>query len=343
MTRVSVEVNGRPYAADVEPRLLLADFLRDHLRLTGTHIGCEQGVCGTCTVQIDGKPARSCLTLAVQVDGSAIRTVEGLAPADGDSLHPLQAAFHRHHALQCGYCTSGFLMSIEPHLPELRGASDREVREHLAGNLCRCTGYENIVAATQAAVAELEAESAEAPTRRATVDVPLGLAVDRSRAWAAVADPRALLDELGVTALAASGPTGWRGRLRAEKTTIEGVLELIDLDDDRQVANFAVEARDTRGPGHVRGTLTLSLDASRLAIRLEMELVGLADVPDYEAMEERLRSAAGAWVKTLGKTDGRRREIASAPPSRPRVRQLGIVLVMASAAWLAWRARRKCR
>ena len=343
MTRVAVEVNGTPYVADVEPRLLLADFLRDHLRLTGTHIGCEHGVCGTCTVQIDGKPARSCLALAVQVDGSTIRTVEGLAPDGEEALHPLQEAFHEHHALQCGYCTAGFLMSIEPLLPELRGASATEVREQLAGNLCRCTGYQNIVEATQAAVCELEAQSAEAPIRRAAVEVALGPPVDATGAWAAVADPRALLGELGVARLVAAGPTGWHGQIAAASVTIEGVLELIDVDDDRQVANFAIEGRDAFGAGQVRGALTLSLDESTLAMGVELELIGMADVPDHDALQQRLRTAAEAWVKTLRTTERPRPEITRAPRSRTRVHALGIALAIASAGWLGWRARKRRR
>ncbi|MFL5889546.1 MAG: (2Fe-2S)-binding protein [Solirubrobacteraceae bacterium] len=150
--RVTVEVNGRRLEADVEPRTLLSDFLRHDLGLTGTHVGCEHGVCGACTVQVDGEPMRSCLLLAVQADGRSIRTVEGMT--DGlpdDELHPLQQAFHEEHALQCGFCTPGFLMSLEPLLPELGGRSDEEIREALAGNLCRCTGYQNIVAAVRLA------------------------------------------------------------------------------------------------------------------------------------------------------------------------------------------------
>jgi aerobic-type carbon monoxide dehydrogenase small subunit (CoxS/CutS family) len=151
--RITVEVNGTSYAADVEPRTLLSDFLRHDLGLTGTHVGCEHGVCGACTVQVDGEPARSCLMFAVQADGRAVRTVEALEGDDG-GLHPLQQAFHEHHALQCGFCTSGFLMALEPFVRDRPDASEAEVREALAGNLCRCTGYEGIVDAVRAAVAE---------------------------------------------------------------------------------------------------------------------------------------------------------------------------------------------
>jgi aerobic-type carbon monoxide dehydrogenase small subunit (CoxS/CutS family) len=150
--RITAEVNGTPVQGDVEPRTLLSDFLRHDLRLTGTHVGCEHGVCGACTVQVDGEPVRSCLMFAVQIDGRAVRTVEALA--DGD-LHPLQRAFHEAHALQCGFCTAGFLMSLEPFLREHPDPSEGEVREALAGNLCRCTGYEAIVEAVIAAAREL--------------------------------------------------------------------------------------------------------------------------------------------------------------------------------------------
>jgi carbon-monoxide dehydrogenase small subunit len=296
MTRVAVEVNGSPCAADVEPRLLLADFLRDHLGLTGTHIGCEQGVCGTCTVHIDGKPARSCLTLAVQVDGAAIQTVEGLAPADSGALHPLQVEFREHHALQCGYCTPGFLMSMEPLLPGLRGASSSEVREQLAGNLCRCTGYENIVDATQAAVAALAGGSA----RRVSVEVERELPANRERALAAATDPLRLLRVLGIAEPAGCGLTGARGRLRAGATTIEGVLELIDVDHDDCVVNLAIEARDTGGPGRASGSLTIAHGAAWLLVTLDLHLVGMPGAPP-EAVEARLRRAAEAWIDSLGR------------------------------------------
>ena len=141
---VAVEINGARYEGDVEPRTLLSDFIRHVAGLTGTHVGCEHGVCGACTVQLDGETVRSCLMLAAQCNGRSVLTVEGLA-AEGEALHPLQEAFHRRHALQCGFCTSGFLMSAEALLRERPDPSEREVREALAGNLCRCTGYEGIV------------------------------------------------------------------------------------------------------------------------------------------------------------------------------------------------------
>ena len=148
--RIAVEINGIRYEGDVEPRTLLSDFLRHDLGLTGTHVGCEHGVCGACTVQLDGEPVRSCLLFAVQAHGRAVRTVEGLEAEDG-ALHPLQQAFHEAHALQCGFCTAGFLMSLEPFVRDRPGASDEEIREALAGNLCRCTGYEKIIDAVRLA------------------------------------------------------------------------------------------------------------------------------------------------------------------------------------------------
>jgi carbon-monoxide dehydrogenase small subunit len=141
---ITVTVNGTAYLRQVESRLLLSDFIRHDLRLAGTHVGCEHGVCGACTVLLDGVAARSCLMFAVQADGHRILTVEGLA-ADRDSLHPLQQAFHEAHALQCGYCTPGILMTMKAFLDETPSPSESEIRDALSGNLCRCTGYQHIV------------------------------------------------------------------------------------------------------------------------------------------------------------------------------------------------------
>ena len=152
---VAIDVNGTKYENDVEPRTLLSDFIRHELGLTGTHVGCEQGACGACTVQLDEEPVRSCLVLAVQADGRSVRTVEALAAGTEGGLHPLQRAFHEHHALQCGFCTPGFLMSLEAFLRDNPEPSDEAIREALAGNLCRCTGYVTMVAAVRDAAAEL--------------------------------------------------------------------------------------------------------------------------------------------------------------------------------------------
>jgi len=149
-----------PCRGPAAPRLLLTDFLRHQVGATGTHVGCEHGVCGACTVDIDGQPARACLTLAVQVDGCDIRTVESLAPAPG-RLGVLQAAFKRNHALQCGFCTAGILMSLDTFLREHERPSEEEIRDLLSGHLCRCTGYAPIMRAAMEAAAELADKSRE--------------------------------------------------------------------------------------------------------------------------------------------------------------------------------------
>ena len=151
---ISVTVNGRVYRRDVEPRVHLADFLRHDLGLTGTHIGCEQGVCGNCTVLVDGEAVKSCLMFAAQADGTSVQTVESLA--DGDRLHPLQEAFKETHALQCGYCTPGFLMMATAIAADGGRPSRDELREQLAGVLCRCTGYQNILTAVEQFLDERE-------------------------------------------------------------------------------------------------------------------------------------------------------------------------------------------
>ncbi len=152
-TTVHLKVNGEWLRASAEPRLLLSDFLRHELGLTGTNVGCEHGVCGACTVRIDGEIARSCITFAVQVDGAEIETVEGLAREDGE-LHPIQAAFQAEHGLQCGYCTPGMLLTAQQLLEENPDPSVEEIREYLSGNVCRCTGYQGIVRAVQRAAGQ---------------------------------------------------------------------------------------------------------------------------------------------------------------------------------------------
>ncbi len=147
---IELSVNGTSYKRAVESRMLLSDFLRHDLQLAGTHVGCEHGVCGACTILLDGVPIRSCLMLAVQANGHELSTVEGLAIGDSE-LHPIQQAMHEHHGLQCGYCTPGILMTMAAYLKENPQPSEDEVREALSGNLCRCTGYQNIVDAMLAA------------------------------------------------------------------------------------------------------------------------------------------------------------------------------------------------
>ncbi len=160
---VRVMVNGNSYDRAVEPRRLLSDFLRHDLGLTGTHVGCEHGVCGACTVLLEGEPVRACLMLAVQVNGASLETVEGLAAADGQ-LHPIQQAFWDNHGLQCGFCTPGFLMTLKAVLAENPNPSEEEVRDAIAGNLCRCTGYQNIVAAALDAAAVMRRSGEPAAT-----------------------------------------------------------------------------------------------------------------------------------------------------------------------------------
>ncbi|MGI9412595.1 MAG: (2Fe-2S)-binding protein, partial [Hyphomicrobiales bacterium] len=154
---IEVAVNGELRQAEVEPRLLLADFLRETLGLTGTHLGCEHGVCGACTVLLDGDSVRSCLCFAVQADGATVETVESLGTTE--ALNPLQRQFREHHALQCGFCTPGMLMTCTDLLNKYPLATDDEIREGLSGNICRCTGYENIVRALRAAVEERDGDT----------------------------------------------------------------------------------------------------------------------------------------------------------------------------------------
>jgi len=161
LVAVRLRVNGRERVESVPPRLLLSDFLRYRLGLTGTHVGCEHGVCGACTVQLDGAPVRSCLMLAVQTDGAELTTVEGLAPGP-DRLHPVQEAFRQEHGLQCGFCTPGFLMLAVNVLEREPDIGDEELLDVLASNLCRCTGYQNIITAVRAAADEMRRAGAPA-------------------------------------------------------------------------------------------------------------------------------------------------------------------------------------
>ena len=160
--KIALTVNGKRYEEEVEVRHTLADFLRHQLRLTGTHLGCEHGVCGACTILFDGNSARSCLLLAVQADGHEILTVEGIAPSP-DKLHPLQEAFRDNHGLQCGFCTPGMLTTLLEFLRDNPDPTEQEVRVAISGNLCRCTGYQGIVAAALDAAKRLRADKAPAP------------------------------------------------------------------------------------------------------------------------------------------------------------------------------------
>jgi len=157
MRDITLSVNGKSYSASVETRVHLGDFLRQELKLTGTHLGCEHGVCGACTVLVDGAAARSCLMLAVQANGKEITTIEGLA--DGDNLHPIQEAFREKHALQCGFCTSGMILSLKAYLDDNPSPNERDIREAISGNICRCTGYQGIVEAGLSAADTLRRQS----------------------------------------------------------------------------------------------------------------------------------------------------------------------------------------
>ena len=158
MTQISVTVNGTTHDADVEPRTLLVYFIREHLDLTGTNVGCDTSSCGACTVNLDGEAVKSCTMLAVQADGRSVTTIEGMADDEGP-MHPLQDAFHRNHGLQCGYCTPGMIMAASSFLQENPNPTEEEVRESLEGNLCRCTGYQNIVASILDAAGQMATKS----------------------------------------------------------------------------------------------------------------------------------------------------------------------------------------
>jgi len=153
--KISLSVNGKPVSADVAPRTLLVDFLRDQLRLTGTHIGCDTAQCGACTIHIDGRAVKSCNMLAVQANGTKVTTIEGLADSE-DHMHPMQKAFREHHGLQCGYCTPGMVMSAIDLVQRHPDPNETQIREGLEGNLCRCTGYHNIVKAVQAGASTMK-------------------------------------------------------------------------------------------------------------------------------------------------------------------------------------------
>jgi carbon-monoxide dehydrogenase small subunit len=160
VTSITLTVNGQRREVEVEPRRLLAQMLREDLNLTGTHIGCDTSQCGACTVHVDGQAVKSCTMLAVQADGSNVTTIEGMAAADG-TLHPLQAAFHEEHGLQCGFCTPGMIMTAADLLARIPAPSDTEIRHGIEGNICRCTGYHNIVGAIREAAVTMRTGAAE--------------------------------------------------------------------------------------------------------------------------------------------------------------------------------------
>ena len=159
MAAVSMTVNGKPVTGDIDPRTLLVQFLRENLRLTGTHVGCDTSQCGACVVHVDGLSMKSCTLLAVAVDGKSVTTIEGLARTAGAELHPMQEAFHLNHGLQCGFCTPGMIMSAVDFARQTPNPSEGDVRHWLEGNICRCTGYQNIVAAVLAGAAAMQSQS----------------------------------------------------------------------------------------------------------------------------------------------------------------------------------------
>ena len=174
MVEIHLSVNGAPHQDEVEPRLLLVHYLRETLGLTGTHVGCDTSQCGACTVLLDGKSVKSCTVLAVQADGAEVTTIEGVA-SDG-ALHPMQEAFHQEHGLQCGFCTPGMVMAAIDLLQRTPNPTDEQIRTGLEGNLCRCTGYQNIVKAVKAAAEKMATEVPERPVR-APIHTPIGVPI----------------------------------------------------------------------------------------------------------------------------------------------------------------------
>jgi len=306
--RVSLRVNGEPFDGEVPARLSLADLLRDRIGLTGTHLGCEHGICGACTVQVDGEPARSCLMFAAQADGAEVTTVEALA--DDEQLHPLQQAFHEHHALQCGFCTPGFLMSIEPLLPDVPGMDDEQLRGLLAGNLCRCTGYQPIVEATRATAA------AGARTRQLAASVPArGLSLER------------LLDLDGLDGLVSG--------LRDRAPNWDVRLTLLDRDDRHAIAHLQADARERSGPGRVRAGIELAIDgdAGLLRARVSARSFGVT-LPDgaEEPLDAYLRELVDTATPPAPALPA---ELAPEPTARPRGALAAAVAAGAAAAGAA--------
>ena len=311
--RVSLRVNGEPFDGEVPARLSLADLLRDRIGLTGTHLGCEHGICGACTVQVDGEPARSCLMFAAQADGAEVTTVEALA--DDEQLHPLQQAFHEHHALQCGFCTPGFLMSIEPLLPDVPGMDDEQLRGLLAGNLCRCTGYQPIVEATRATAA------AGARTRQLAASVPApGLSLER------------LLDLDGLVSGLRDRAPNWDVR-----------LTLLDRDDRHAIAHLQADARERSGPGRVRAGIELAIDGDAGLLRARVSArsfgVTLPDVAD-EPLKAYLRELVDTATPAAPALPA---ELAPEPTGRPRAALVAAGAAAAGAAVTITLARRRAR
>jgi aerobic-type carbon monoxide dehydrogenase small subunit (CoxS/CutS family) len=314
-TRVSIEINGQRHEREIEPRLLLSDFIRHEAGLTGTHVGCEHGVCGACTVHLDGRPVRSCLMLAVTAEGHALRTVEDLAGEDGE-LHPLQEAFRDCHGVQCGFCTPGFLMSIEPLLAEVPDHDDRRLREALSGNLCRCTGYQNIVAATALAAERL---ADDGPCRQ---EAQMTVAAPAAGVWPTLAglglDPGAV--------------AGWSAALR-----------LVDEDDDTRTAGWELDLREARGSGHLTGTLRARVRDTAGTAHVALTLEGRLAAPGSGAARaQELLDAVGTAVAAA--LADRMPQATTAPrrASGPPRAALGVAGA-AAVALVLWRRRQPAR
>lgn len=314
MTAVALTVNGRPVTAEVRPRTHLADFLREHLRLTGTHLGCEHGVCGACTVLLDDKPVRSCITYAVACDGLEIRTIEGFE--DDAVMGDLRAAFSREHGLQCGFCTAGMLIMSRDLVQRLPGADERRIRTELSGNLCRCTGYLGIVRAVasvarQRSGAEPAAAAVPVPQAAATpiatampaipvvaTSAPIGAEAPRdgrthieerfvvsaspSLVWAALADFPAVAQCLPGAELIEHGGNSARGRLKVKVGPIAANFmgsATVERDDRTQTAAVKGAGSDNLSRTRTRGDLVYRLraegpDRTRVEVTLDYDLQG---------------------------------------------------------------------
>ena len=294
---VRLVVNGEPVAAEVEPRTHLVDFLRESLGLTGSHLGCEHGVCGACTVEVDGEPVRGCISYAAACDGARVRTIEGFR--HDPVMRALRAAFSEHHALQCGYCTPGMLITARDIVRRLPGADDARIREELGGNLCRCTGYVGIVAAIRAVLAAPPDDSEAWP--RASLDPPparretlprarpaepahqavpgtarpaqgVSLAADPDAVWRVLGDVETAVRCMPGAELTGSphaSPLGFRmaaaiGPMRA---TFEGTATL-DYDEDTRTGSIEGEGRDTRSRSIARGRVEFAVSPSAIGCQL---------------------------------------------------------------------------
>jgi aerobic carbon-monoxide dehydrogenase small subunit len=296
-TNVTLEVNGREERHFVEPRTSLADLLRGACALTGTHLGCEHGVCGACTVMLDGAPARSCITYAVQADGAAVRTIEGFD--DEPVMHELREAFKRHHALQCGFCTPGMLITARDIVTRFERPTEERIREELGGNLCRCTGYVGIVAAILEVAASGKREAAAFPTAAKAVaaavpteSVPqsnqpageremvriaqaLELPHPPARLWEALGDVERMARCLPGAEIVAVEGNAVRGRMRMRLGPIASSFEVDATqmrDDEQRRGRVAGQGRDKLTGSRARGVLDFAVAPSGAGSRLDVQL-----------------------------------------------------------------------